>query len=207
MTNASNTNASFASTSNTTFSNTHKHVALRTPSLATLGRATMVCVAALGLALVSSAASAQGDGYDSGYDNNYDNGYDAGYDNAPGAYDNGYANDGTTQNVTYSADGTEQVEVTAPPYHHASRSAIGAPIRDVSLSQAVRFDDLDLRSARGARELRHRVRYTARKLCNKLDMRYPISTSDSPPCYRTALRNAMYQANAVISDARYNDAY
>lgn len=193
------TNASNAYTPNTMKRDTRKHAPWR---------ATMICVAALGMAFAATSASAQDRGYHNGYDNGYDSGYDTGYSNAPDTYyrnDNGY-ND-HRQTVTYSADGTERVEVTAPPYHHATRSTIGAPIRDVSLSQPVRFNDLNLRSAWGARELRHRVRYTARKLCNQLDRRYPISTSDSPPCYRTALRNAMYQANTAIRDARYGGAY
>jgi hypothetical protein len=36
----------------------------------------------------------------------------------------------------------------------------------------------------------------------KLDVRYPVSADNSPPCYSTAVRNAMYEADEAISDAR-----
>lgn len=102
--------------------------------------------------------------------------------------------------VSYGTPADEEVEVIAPRHHE--RSAIGAEIRDVALSQEVRFDDLDLRTAWGARALKARIRYTASNLCMKLDVRYPVSADNSPPCYATAVRNAMYEADEAISDAR-----
>jgi UrcA family protein len=105
---------------------------------------------------------------------------------------------------TYGNSSDEQIEVTAPRYH--SRSAIGAPIRDVAMSREVRFDDLDLRTTWGAHELKARIRYTASNLCQKLNIRYPVSADGSPPCYQTTIHRAMYQADRAISDAR-NEAY
>ena len=102
--------------------------------------------------------------------------------------------------VSYGTPADEQVEVIAPRHHQ--RSAIGAEIRDVALSQEVRFDDLDLRTASGAHALRARIRHTASNLCMKLDVRDPVSADNSPPCYATAVRNAMYEADEAISDAR-----
>ena len=102
--------------------------------------------------------------------------------------------------VSYGTPADEQIEVIAP--RHRERSAIGAEIRDVALSQEVRFDDLDLRSAWGARALRARIRYSASNLCMKLDVRYPGSADNSPLCYANAVRNAMFEANEAISDAR-----
>jgi len=98
----------------------------------------------------------------------------------------------------------EEIVVTAPRYH--PRSEIGAPIRDVALSRDVRFDDLDLRTARGAHELKLRIRYTANDLCQRLNIRYPVSYGNNPPCYQTSVRHAMYQADRAISDAR-NEVY
>ena len=95
---------------------------------------------------------------------------------------------------------TETVEVTAPPYR-TERSEIGAPIEHVALSRAVRFDDLDLATRTGAHELRLRVRETARDLCGRLKIRYPLETADGPPCYRTALADAMDQVDAAIAQA------
>jgi UrcA family protein len=97
----------------------------------------------------------------------------------------------------------EEVVVTAPPYRpYEERSAIGAPIFNVSLSGEVRYDDLDLRTSWGARELRARVRFAAQDLCRRMDQRYPISAVDSPDCYRTAYGRAMYHAEAAIDRAR-----
>lgn len=110
---------------------------------------------------------------------------------------------GYNQPVAYN-NGTEEVIVTAPPnYHTPSRSSVtGAPIEDVALSQGVRFDDLDLTTREGARELHDRVRETARKLCRRLDVAYPISADGSPPCYRTAVEGGLAQADAAIEQAR-----
>jgi len=104
---------------------------------------------------------------------------------------------------TYSSD--EEVVVTAPRYH-ARSSTTGAPIRDVAYSREVRFDDLDLRTAWGAHALKMRVRATASDLCQKLNIRYPVSADNSPPCFQTAVHRAMYQADRAISDAR-NEAF
>jgi UrcA family protein len=103
--------------------------------------------------------------------------------------------------AVYQSGPREEIVVTAPRYH-TQRSAIGAEIRDVSITREVRFNDLDLRSARGARELRSRIRFTAGTLCRKLSMQYPVATEDSPPCFRTAVARAMAQADDAISDAR-----
>ncbi|HJW41494.1 MAG TPA: UrcA family protein [Rhizomicrobium sp.] len=102
----------------------------------------------------------------------------------------------------YDGLATERVEVIAPNHHHADRSSTGAPIVDVALTREVRFDDLDLSTPRGAHILRARIRNTAQELCSKLDLRYPVATSDSPPCYRTAVSDAMDQADTAIAQAR-----
>lgn len=102
----------------------------------------------------------------------------------------------------------EEVIVTPPPYAR-QRSAIGAPIIDASLSRQVRFDDLDLRTPWGARELRDRVSFTARTLCNQLNEMYPVSydggTDEWPTnheCYRDAFERGMEQAHNAIVNAR-----
>jgi UrcA family protein len=102
---------------------------------------------------------------------------------------------------SYRNSTDEQIEVIAPRYHPRS-STTGAPIRDVALSRDVRFDDLNLRTSWGARQLKARIRYAATDLCQKLNIRYPVSADNSPPCYQTAVHRAMYQADRAISDAR-----
>jgi UrcA family protein len=98
-------------------------------------------------------------------------------------------------------DSMERVIITAPRPPH-ERSAIGAPIVDVAISREIRVDDLDLRTGYGVRMLERRVSDTAHDLCRRLDMRYPIATSDSPPCFEAAYDDAMAQADAAIARAR-----
>ena len=104
----------------------------------------------------------------------------------------------------YAQSYNENVDVTSPRMHYEPRqSSIGAPIENVSLSEAVRYDDLDLRTAGGARRLEERVRYTAQSVCNRLDHMYPIAEDGSPPCIEGALATGMQRADAAITHVRY----
>ena len=99
----------------------------------------------------------------------------------------------------------ENFEVTVPR-PGPQRDKMGAPYVNRSLSQEVYFNDLDLRTGRGAHILRERVKLTARLLCRELDERYPVTADNSPPCYNDAAEDALYQADRAIDDARnYND--
>jgi UrcA family protein len=107
----------------------------------------------------------------------------------------------------------DEITITAPR-HRPERSAIGAPIEDVALSEAVRYDDLDLTTDRGIHRLHERISDTARQLCRRLDETHPIAVSDSPPCYRTAMENAapmaiaaIDRANAQAQNGSYDDRY
>ncbi len=77
----------------------------------------------------------------------------------------------------------------------------GIPLENVSMSQGVPYGDLDLSTRSGAYAFKERIRYTARLLCKRMDFAYPLKTSDSPPCYRSAVADAMGQADQVIGDA------
>jgi len=115
---------------------------------------------------------------------------------APDAYSNAYSN-----------SGPEEVIIQAPRMRHYTprRSTIGAPIEDVGLSAPVRFDDLDLTTDWGVRKLHDRIFIAARRLCQRLDNRYPITVSDgAPSCYRQAVDDAMAQADAAV-DRAYDD--
>jgi len=108
------------------------------------------------------------------------------------------------------ASGAPEVITVYGPHRSHERSTIGAPIEDVAISHPVRYDDLDLRTEWGASTLKHRILYAADRLCRQLDQVYPSSayppTSDSPPCRRTAVDDAMSQADAAIAAARsYGD--
>src|ERR1700691_4647349 len=59
----------------------------------------------------------------------------------------------------------EEIIVTAPRHRQERSDVTGAPIRDVALSQPVRFDDLDLRTDWGAHALEERIRTAAHEMC------------------------------------------
>ncbi|MBS0273537.1 MAG: UrcA family protein [Proteobacteria bacterium] len=110
------------------------------------------------------------------------------------------------QDYGYGAPGAspQDVIVQAPRMRHYTpqRSTIGAPIVDVGLSAPVRYDDLDLTTDWGVRKLHTRIFVAARRLCQRLDNRYPITVSDgAPSCYRQAVDDAMMQADAAVDRA------
>src|ERR1700744_2702179 len=81
-------------------------------------------------------------------------------------------------------DSTENVIVTAPNFH-AERSTLGLPGK-LSLTREVSYRDLDLNTREGARELRARVRDTAREICDQLNDAYPVrEQAGEPKCYET----------------------
>ena len=72
------------------------------------------------------------------------------------------------------------------------------------------FDDLNLRSRRGAQELRYRVREAARDVCDTLRDAYPVRQAPYTSCYVDAVKDALIHADEAISDARdyrYADYY
>ena len=85
----------------------------------------------------------------------------------------------------------DDVTVTAPRYH--GRSAIGAPIEDVSTTRVVYFRDLDVDTPYGADRLKSRIQQAARSACDELDAMYPITDGDSPDCFRSAVEDARFQ--------------
>jgi UrcA family protein len=96
------------------------------------------------------------------------------------------------------------------PHPPVKRGFAGAPIETHSMSQPVRFDDLDLRTGWGVHALRLRIAITADRMCRTLDAMYPTTvyplTTDAQDCYRKALSDAMYQADDAIARARsYSD--
>lgn len=130
-----------------------------------------------------------------------------------GAFGAALAVPASAQDDRYSGygyeQGPEEVIVQAPRWHQPQRSTIGAPIRDVSLSEPVRFDDLDLRSNRDVRRLEARIRERAGTLCRRLDVRYPVTVSaSSRNCFRDAMADAMDQVDAAVAQQRgYDTGY
>jgi len=100
-------------------------------------------------------------------------------------------------------NGPEEVIVQAPRWYEKKKTTIGAPIRDVSLQDAVRFDDLDLRSDRDVRRLEARIREHAGSLCRRLDVQYPVTISaSSRNCFQDAMADAMEQVNVAVAQQR-----
>lgn len=102
----------------------------------------------------------------------------------------------------YSAGPTESVIVVAPRFH-AESTPLNGPMERVSYSGTVRYDDLDIATYGGARELRRRVYEEARTVCGRLREAYPVHTlNSSRSCYRDALDNGLVKADAAITSAR-----
>ena len=97
----------------------------------------------------------------------------------------------------------DDVTVTAPRFHTAPEGQrLNGPLEAVSLSTHVRYDDLNLRTWRGARELKMRVRDAAQDTCTRIAEAYPVQQAWGTSCYKTALENGEVRANAAIRDAR-----
>ena len=102
----------------------------------------------------------------------------------------------TSPAVTASLGGpTEEIIVTP---QRQSRSTIGAPIRDVTLSEFVPYDDLNLSRVSDIIALRHRVRDSARRICSRLQFENPVGTPDTARCRRDAVDNARSGVDAAI---------
>jgi UrcA family protein len=133
---------------------------------------TALFAGAFGIALASSAAHAQSYGPPPGY-----------------------------QGGQYQGEPSENVYVTVPRFR-GEQTPLNAPPGKVSLSTAVRYDDIDLRTRQGARKLRLRVRDAARDMCARLYDAYPFQQATGTSCYKTALEDALVHANEAIGDAR-----
>ena len=98
----------------------------------------------------------------------------------------------------------ESVDVTAPRAHGFDRdAALGAPYKTVSMSEAVSYRDLDLRTDEGADRLNARVRIAARSVCNRLDHMYPISDDSDASCMQGAIATGQERADAAVNHVRY----
>ena len=101
----------------------------------------------------------------------------------------------------YDNPSTETIEVIGPRLR-VERSPMNGPVQRISFSRLVRYDDLNLRTSSGARELRVRIRDTAHDICAQLAAAYPIPEASGTSCYRTALQDAQLRADEAIHDAR-----
>jgi len=103
--------------------------------------------------------------------------------------------------IAQDYQGSEDVQVIAPRFT-VEGTRLNGPLEKVSLSTRVRYDDLNLRTWRGARELKMRVRDAAQDTCTRIAEAYPVQQAFGTSCYKTALEDGELRANAAIRDAR-----
>jgi UrcA family protein len=102
----------------------------------------------------------------------------------------------------YATVPADEVIVTAPRYRN-DHNYLNVPLENVSLSQPVRTDDLNLRTREGVRELHRRVRIVADQICGQLIDQYPVGVdADNRSCYRNAVAEARPRVDAAIQTAR-----
>lgn len=101
-----------------------------------------------------------------------------------------------------AGDTTETVRVIAPHPLRVERQPLNGPVEKISLSRTVRYDDLDLRTRFGARELRIRVREAAAEVCSQLADIDRLPEQPGTSCYQSARQDALLRADAAIRDAR-----
>jgi len=87
----------------------------------------------------------------------------------------------------------EEITVYAPYVHHRTigRSAIGAPIEEISLSRGVDYSDLDLSRWDDVQLLDYRIRQAAYVACDALNREYPESLY---PSYQSSASNCVARA-------------
>jgi UrcA family protein len=78
------------------------------------------------------------------------------------------------------------------------RSTLGAPVVDVTMSQLVSFADLAIPTVDANIALRHRVKSAAKRVCDRLEIRYPAAEPDRWSCYRSALARATPLVDTAI---------
>ena len=92
----------------------------------------------------------------------------------------------------------EDVQVNGPRYRvEHNGSHLTTPPEKVSLSSAVAYDDLNLRSRAGARALHARVRERAAEVCAQLADYYPVHQLPGTNCYKS---HAGWRASRELRD-------
>lgn len=98
----------------------------------------------------------------------------------------------------------EGVIVVAPRIREngSTQRSFDLPPSSVSLSVPVSYSDLDLRTRRGAHELRRRVREAAQGVCGQLANAYPFYQLHLTNCLHDATDTALAKAGIEINNAR-----
>ena len=100
------------------------------------------------------------------------------------------------------AQAMEVVTVEAVREIIVGKSAIGAPIKELTIRSRVSYADLDLTTADGAATLEKRVRDTAVSSCKEIKVDVPVEGWTIDRCIREATEDAMVQVNKAVADAK-----
>ena len=84
-----------------------------------------------------------------------------------------------------------EVIIEAPKLRERSR--LGVEMMDLSMSVAVPYGDLDLKTPGGANELDRRITLAADYVCKQLERRYPEGSPETRACAREAVRDTRPQ--------------
>ena len=107
-------------------------------------------------------------------------------------------------NAEAVAQAMEVVTVEAIREVIVGKSAIGAPIKELSIRSRVSFADLDLTTPQGASTLEKRIRDAATSSCNEIKTGFDLSVDGWTvnKCIDAAVAGAMGQAQTAIAAAK-----
>ena len=100
------------------------------------------------------------------------------------------------------AQAMEVVTVEAVREIIVGKSAIGAPIKELTIRSRVSYADLDLTTAEGAATLEKRVKDTAASSCKEIKVDVPVEGWTMDRCVREATDDAMVQVAKAIEAAK-----
>jgi UrcA family protein len=96
----------------------------------------------------------------------------------------------------------EVVTVEAVREIVVGKSAIGAPIKELSIRSRVSYADLDLTTAAGLEALEKRVKETAVSTCKEMKVQIPAEGSTEEKCVKEAIDGATPQITAAVEAAK-----
>lgn len=103
---------------------------------------------------------------------------------------------------TAIAQPMEVVTVEAARETIIGQSAIGAPIKEITIRSKVSYADLDLTTEAGATELAKRIRDTAESTCKEIEVDLPEQSSTLEKCIKDATDGGVAQAEVAIAAKR-----
>lgn len=96
----------------------------------------------------------------------------------------------------------EVVTVEAVREIVVGKTAMGAPIKEMSIRSRVSYADLDLRTAAGVDALKKRVSDTATSTCKEIKVEVPAEGSTVEKCIKEAIDGAAPQIAAAVEAAK-----